>query len=87
MQIEAYETACPGCGARPLAFSPVLHHMLCAYVGPEYDFLPSGAGYACPKCRGRVVSGDTACEIIGTSARCPQCHREMVVAPPAHDRG
>jgi len=61
----------------------VLHHMMCAYVGPQYDFPASDAGYTCPKCRRDIVSGDPACEIVGTSARCVQCRKEMIVSPPA----
>ena len=80
MQIDADETTCPACGAARLTFHPIIHHMICAYVGPEYDFAATPAGLACPKC-GRVVSKDDA-EIIGTSARCEACHAELVVSPP-----
>jgi len=51
MQIEAGQTLCPACGAEGLKFFPVLHHMICAYVGPQYDFIPAATGYTCPKCR------------------------------------
>jgi hypothetical protein len=80
MQIEARQTVCPVCGLA-LEFHPVLHHMVCAYIGPEYDFIPVDAGLVCPKCRRGIVTGDTACEIVGTSARCLQCEKEMVVSP------
>ena len=83
MQIEPDQTVCPACGADGLEIVPVLHHMICAYVGPQYDFIPVAAGYTCPKCRRGIVSGDRACEIVGTSARCSQCGKEMVVSPPA----
>jgi hypothetical protein len=83
MQIGPQDTICPACGAAALAFFPVLHHMLCAYVGPEYDFIPAPQGYLCPKCRRGIVSGDSACEIVAQSARCGQCNREMPVLPPA----
>jgi hypothetical protein len=82
MQIEAGQSVCPACGAEGLEIVPVLHHMMCAYVGPEYDSVPTVTGYSCPKCRRDIVSGDRACEITGTSARCIQCRREMVVSPP-----
>jgi hypothetical protein len=49
MQIEAGQSVCPACGADGLEIFPVLHHMMCAYVGPEYDFVPAAAGYTCPK--------------------------------------
>jgi predicted RNA-binding Zn-ribbon protein involved in translation (DUF1610 family) len=81
MQIEAEQAICPACGAAALERFPLLHHMLCAYVGPQYDFAPAAVGYVCPKCRRDIVSGDGACEIVGTSARCARCGREMVVSP------
>jgi predicted RNA-binding Zn-ribbon protein involved in translation (DUF1610 family) len=73
---------CPACGSAPLEFFPVFHHMMCAYVGPQYDFAPTAAGYICPKCRRDIVSHDHACEIVGSSARCKACQREMIVSPP-----
>lgn len=82
MQIERLQFACPACGAEGLEMFPVLHHMICAYVGPLYDFAPSADGYLCPKCQRNVMSADPACEIVGTSARCAQCGKEMVVSPP-----
>ena len=57
MQIEADQLVCPACGSR-LDLSPGFHHMMCAYVGPEYDFVPTADGYDCPKCRRSIVSGD-----------------------------
>jgi len=83
MQIESDQTVCPACGAEGLEIVPVLHHMMCAYVGPQYDFVPAATGYTCPKCRRDIVSSDPACEIVGTSARCVRCRNEMVVSPPA----
>jgi hypothetical protein len=82
MQIEGDQTVCPACGAAGLEIFPVFHHMMCAYVGPQYDFVPAVDGYTCPKCRRGIASGDLACEIVGTSARCARCGKEMVVSPP-----
>jgi hypothetical protein len=82
MQVEAGQSACPACGAAGLKHVPVLHHMICAYVGPEYDFAPAPDGRLCPKCRRLIVSGDRACEIVSTSARCFRCRGEAVVSPP-----
>jgi hypothetical protein len=62
MQIEGDQSVCPACGAEGLEIFPVLHHMICAYVGPQYDFAPAVAGYTCPKCRRDIVSGDYACD-------------------------
>jgi hypothetical protein len=80
LQIEGDRSVCPACGAG-LEFVPLLHHMICAYVGPQYDFAPAGAGYSCPKCRRHIGPGDPACEIVGTSARCVRCDKETVVSP------
>jgi predicted RNA-binding Zn-ribbon protein involved in translation (DUF1610 family) len=55
--------------------------MVCAFVGPSYDFVEKEAGYTCPKCRRDIVSGDETCEIVGASARCANCFKEMVVSP------
>ena len=81
MQIEEDQSVCPACGAEALELFSVLHHMICAYVGPEYDFPPAVAGYSCPKCRRDIVSDDPACEIVGTSARCVRCRKEMMISP------
>jgi DNA-directed RNA polymerase subunit RPC12/RpoP len=83
MQIEEKESVCPACGAARLEFFPMLHHMVCAHVGPQYDFLPAATGYACPKCRRDIVSGDPACKIVRTNARCARCRKEMIVSPSA----
>jgi len=81
MQIRADQSLCPACEAGRLELFPVLHHMICAWVGPSYDFAETAAGYVCPKCRRDIVCGDETCEIVGTSARCASCFNEMVVSP------
>ncbi|MBR0740363.1 hypothetical protein JQ581_25860 [Bradyrhizobium liaoningense] len=81
MQVESNQAVCPTCGAEGLHRFPVFHHMICAYVGPVYDFGMEIDGYSCPKCRRSIMPNDAACEIVGTSARCPRCRREMVVSP------
>jgi hypothetical protein len=55
--------------------------MICAYIGPRYDFPAAADGYTCPKCLRGIGSGDTTCEIVGTSARCGTCGTEAIVAP------
>jgi hypothetical protein len=71
MQIEADQSVCPACGSEGLEIFPVFHHMICAYIGPQYDFAPAIAGYTCPKCRRDIVSGDHACEIVDECALHP----------------
>lgn len=81
MQIASEYPRCPVCRAADVELVPLLHHMICAYVGPEYDFSTVGDRYCCPKCRRAIVSGAATCEIVGTSARCRRCGSEMVVSP------
>lgn len=42
---------CASCGSAHLAEQPVLHHLSCAYQGPESDFREESGGLICPKCR------------------------------------
>jgi len=81
MQIEMDAPLCPACGGTCVEFFPIFHHMICAYVGPQYDFVAAPAGYICPKCARAIASADGTCEIVGTSARCARCRREMIVSP------
>lgn len=80
-QSEGDEPICPVCGADGLKTYPVFHHMPCAYVGPQYDFALQAEGYVCPKCLRDIVSADPDCEILGTSARCGRCGKEMMLPP------
>ncbi|MCA1444009.1 hypothetical protein I6F07_28135 [Ensifer sp. IC4062] len=81
MQIERDQSVCPSCGTAQLAFFPIVHHMLCAYVGPQYDFAKTSSGLNCPKCHRQLRAGTRDAEIIGTSARCGNCQAEMIVSP------
>ena len=81
MQIDGERPRCPVCRAADVERVPLMHHMICAYVGPEYDFGERDDGYMCPKCRRAIVAHEPACEIVGESARCRRCGSEMVVAP------
>ncbi|MCA1413915.1 hypothetical protein I6F30_22600 [Bradyrhizobium sp. NBAIM20] len=82
MQVESDQTKCPICNTKGLQHFPILHHMICAYVGPKYDFGLSDSAYSCPKCDRQIASNDAACEIVGLSARCLGCGSEMIVTPP-----
>jgi len=73
MQIERGQAVCPACGAEGLQIFPVLHHMICAYVGPEYDFPPTEAGYTCPKCR-RRWRRNAAAKSVATRWRLNEAH-------------
>jgi predicted RNA-binding Zn-ribbon protein involved in translation (DUF1610 family) len=80
MLIQKSPSVCSDCATR-LAVFPVLHHMICAYVGPSYDFPEIETGFRCPKCERSIVSNDPACEIVATSSRCPRCGKETVMPP------
>ena len=57
MQVEAGQSVCPACGAAGLELSSLLHHMVCAYVGPEYDFVPTAARIYLPEVPTRHCGG------------------------------
>jgi hypothetical protein len=41
---------CVACGSANIVEQPLIHHMICAYQGPEQDFRRGGE-LVCPKCR------------------------------------
>jgi DNA-directed RNA polymerase subunit RPC12/RpoP len=58
--------------------SASIHHLICAYVGRDYDF-EDGAEYRCPKCLRALHDHDAHAEITGAGARCRLCGTEFVV--------
>ncbi|HBZ67760.1 MAG TPA: hypothetical protein DEO70_13080 [Bacteroidales bacterium] len=44
-----FRETCPKCESADLVTENLIHHFVCAYVGPEHDFL-SGDYLVCPKC-------------------------------------
>ena len=74
---------CPACGSSEVEAAPIVHHLICAYVGPSYDF-ETQDGHRCPKCLRALRDHDRAAEIVGESARCRLCETEFVVP---HDPG
>ena len=69
---------CPSCGRSSVERARVVHHMLCAYVGPLYDFTPEGSSYRCPKCHLLLNDGADDSEIVGYSYHCSACGFEQV---------
>jgi len=53
--------------------------MICAYIGPDYDFIGSGDDRHCPKCRRRLLGPGRDWEIVAASLLCRTCGREVVV--------
>ncbi|QRM36202.1 hypothetical protein JO965_46140 (plasmid) [Microvirga sp. VF16] len=48
----------------------MIHHMVCSYVGPDYDFGWIEEGLSCPNCRRTLRDGVHDWEIVGSCARC-----------------
>jgi hypothetical protein len=70
---------CPQCNNVHLRAHRVLHHLPCAYVGPEYDFKTDQVeGIICPKCLQPFGSGTKLWEEVGRSFRCDACGYEDV---------
>lgn len=70
---------CNKCGADAGAQYPVLHHFICSYVGPEYDFAKQTVGKLCPKCNRLITDDGKDWEIIGDCQFCTQCGDESMV--------
>lgn len=68
---------CPTCHADAGPPHRVLHHFLCAHVGPDYDYVSDGKVLVCPKCRRPLMTEREDYEVIGASYRCPACGREF----------
>jgi DNA-directed RNA polymerase subunit RPC12/RpoP len=71
--------ACARCGSKSVVLSDVVHHLVCAYVGPDYDFdlhLESGR---CPKCHRNLLPWRNDWEVVSSSLRCAECGHEAVV--------
>ena len=75
--------SCGKCGSQSVSLHPVLHHFLCAYVGPAYDFADTDAGVTCPKCHRILTAGGTDWEILGDSSLCASCGDESCNDQPA----
>ncbi len=78
MRPRAVRVTCPSCQADDAAVSSIVHHLICAYVGPDYDFEATD-GYRCPKCLRALHDHDRYAEIVGQSARCRRCEAEFVL--------
>ena len=79
MPADAARSTCRACGSTQVVVVPVIHHMACAYVGPEYDFDREGEGYRCPKCHRELADEAQDWEVVGSSARCSRCSAEFLV--------
>ncbi|WP_425350608.1 hypothetical protein [Phyllobacterium sophorae] len=81
MNDRSFIERCPACNSTELERHVIVHHMICAYVGPEYDFGRNSERKHCPKCmRGLVARGEDW-EVVGTSVLCGQCGSERILPP------
>ncbi|WP_176733432.1 hypothetical protein [Bosea sp. BIWAKO-01] len=79
MPNEPAQAPCGICGSSLSSEHAILHHMICAYVGPAYDFDAAGDERRCPKCLRLLRSEDSSdWEVVGTSYRCMGCSDERL---------
>lgn len=72
-------STCSHCHSNKLQHVEVIHHFLCAYVGPAYDFKPSPQGRACPKCARCIDLDVESWDIAGHCLLCNACGYEMAL--------
>jgi Thaumarchaeal output domain 1 len=64
---------CVSCHSRNLVEQPIIHHMRCAYQGPESDFRRQGLDLTCPKCRNRLQQFGVDYDRPGGMYVCADC--------------
>jgi hypothetical protein len=67
---------CSHCHSVNVKSENIIHHMLCAYVGPISDFEEKNGGYVCPKCYRALNENDRDSEIVGICYTCLVCGYE-----------
>jgi len=63
---------CSCCGGADLVEEPIVHHLKCAYQGPERDFR-RGAELACPKCLQQLKNFSVDYDRPGSIGICASC--------------
>jgi hypothetical protein len=69
---------CERCHVEGLRRHSVIHHYLCAYVGPDYDFALHNNAAICPKCKRSLNNNPKDWEDIGASFYCSSCGAEYM---------
>jgi len=72
-------SACTHCRSKRLRRVDVIHHYLCAYVGPKYDFEIIECELICPKCARRIDQAPDNWEVVGHSLFCEECRFEKTL--------
>ena len=63
---------CSGCGDANIVEEPIVHHLKCAYQGPERDFR-RGAELVCPKCLQQLKNFSVDYDRPGSIGVCLSC--------------
>lgn len=71
---------CPKCHFEATFVEPVIHHFLCAYVGPTSDFAAYDDGACCPKCSHKISKTSDDWEPIGFSLTCRSCGHQSIAS-------
>ena len=69
---------CPKCGSDSVEAYSTLHHYLCSYVGPQYDFGIIDGVYKCPKCEMNLEREYEDWEVVGYCCKCDKCGAEFI---------
>lgn len=64
---------CPACRSPNLSTVTLLHHLRCAYQGPEHDFRGADSALVCPKCSRELRHYGSDYERSGTVQECRDC--------------
>jgi len=64
---------CPSCRSPDIADVRLIHHLRCAYLGPESDFETSDRRLVCPKCSRELRHYGSDHEAAGTALKCGGC--------------
>jgi len=71
---------CKNCYSDEVSSFPIIHHYLCAYIGPSYDFLKTQTGYQCPKCQRNLQKEEGYdWENVGQVQKCQSCGNEISI--------
>jgi rubredoxin len=69
---------CRKCGSAKVEGFSTLHHYLCSYVGPQYDFGKIEESIVCPKCKLALKKEFKDWELVGFCRKCLSCGDEII---------
>lgn len=71
-----YRECCPKCGSADLTTSDLIHHFVCANIGPEEDY-KQGDDLVCPKCDKKLRHIGIDYDKPSSMNRCNTCNHEF----------